>query len=267
MDFNGVLPAMVPEGTYRAEDGLLHCSSCGHPRQLWFEFQGERMKVPCACGCVLREDPEADARRRRDDARAARCFKDAKGRGQTFEADDGRYGAEQMKLCKRWIDKLPGALDDPENPDFPLGLLLFGEPDAGKTFAANCIANAALEKGMTAVVRSVPWLLAQDIDERPSAIRQMQEADLLVLDDLGAERGTDYAKEIVYSVVDERYKARKLMVVTTNLLNSELADAQDMRDRRSYNRLLEVCYPLRFDTGRRRYSKSTIEAMRAAIIS
>lgn len=252
------------KNTYLAEDGLLHCNDCNEPRQCYVDYQGKRLKMPCTCSCNEMPDYYAEQQKQQEQERINRAFRDSKSREQTFDADDGKFGQKQMATCKNWISKLPDAL---ENPDFPHGLLLFGDPDGGKTFAASCIANAALDKGMAVVMRSVPWLLAQDIDARPAIIEQMQRADLLVLDDLGAERGTDYAKEIVYTVIDERYKAGKLIVVTTNLVNSELANAADIRDKRTFNRLLEVCYPLRFDTGRKRYTRTSIAAMEAAINS
>lgn len=252
------------QGATKADDGVFYCDTCGKPRSCVVNYQGRDYTMPCSCDCHPVFDAKAEEKQREEDKRKAAAFVDSQSLKRTFSSDDGKFGPEQMETCRKWIEKLPKGL---ENPDYPHGLLLFGAPDAGKTFAATCIANAALDKGMKVISRSVPWLLAQDIDERPAIIQQMISAELLVLDDLGAERGTDYAKEIVYTVIDERYKNGALTVVTTNLSNQELANAADLRDRRSYNRLLEFCLPLRFDTGRKRFTATSIAAMKAAINS
>ena len=89
----------------------------------------------------------------------------------------------------------------------------------------------------------------------------MLSCDLLILDDLGAERTTPFAQEFVYAVVDGRYNARKPMVVSTNLTRSELVHTPDITQQRIYNRVLEVCYPLEFKTGRKRSTKERYAAM------
>lgn len=74
----------------------------------------------------------------------------------------------------------------------------------------------------------------------------MNSASLVILDDLGAERNTDYALEIVYNVIDSRYRSRKPMIITTNLTLSEMQNPPDIRYSRIYDRIFEVCYPVEF---------------------
>ena len=71
--------------------------------------------------------------------------------------------------------------------------------------------------------------------------------DLLILDDLGAERDTSFGKERAFDVINRRRLTGKPMIVTTNLPLSTMQKAQDMGDRRIYDRILEVCVPIRFD--------------------
>ena len=70
--------------------------------------------------------------------------------------------------------------------------------------------------------------------------------DLLILDDLGAERSTDYALEQVYNIVDSRYRAGLPVIYTTNLTLEELKNPADMRYARIYDRVLEKCFPVEF---------------------
>ena len=67
---------------------------------------------------------------------------------------------------------------------------------------------------------------------------------LLIIDDFGMERGTKYALEQIYSIVDSRYRSRKPLIVTTNLTLDEIRHPQDTPHARIYDRLLEICVPI-----------------------
>lgn len=66
---------------------------------------------------------------------------------------------------------------------------------------------------------------------------------LLVIDDFGMERGTEYALEQVYNIVDSRYRSRKPLIVTTNLTLDEIRHPHTAHAR-IYDRLLEMCVPV-----------------------
>ena len=74
-------------------------------------------------------------------------------------------------------------------------------------------------------------------------------AGLLILDDLGAERNTSFDKERVFDVINRRRLTGKPMLVTINLPLSTMQKAQDIGDRRIYDRILEVRVPIMFDGG------------------
>ena len=67
---------------------------------------------------------------------------------------------------------------------------------------------------------------------------------LLIIDDFGMERGTEYALEPIYNIVDSRYRSRKPLIVTTNLTLDEIRHPQDTAHARIYARLLEMCIPV-----------------------
>ena len=73
-----------------------------------------------------------------------------------------------------------------------------------------------------------------------------EDYDLLILDDLGAERGTEYALEQVFAVIDARYRSRKPLIVTTNLTLNALKHPDDLAHARIYDRILEICAPILF---------------------
>ena len=67
---------------------------------------------------------------------------------------------------------------------------------------------------------------------------------LLIIDDFGMERGTEYALEQIYNIVDSRYRSRKPLIVTTNLTLDEIRHPQDTAHARIYGRLLAMCVPI-----------------------
>ena len=76
---------------------------------------------------------------------------------------------------------------------------------------------------------------------------------MLIIDDLGSERSTDFAIERVYNIVDSRYRSKKPMILTTNLSLQEMKDTEDLRLARIYDRVFEVCYPMQFTGKSMRY--------------
>lgn len=216
------------------------CPKCGHPVER-VVYDGTRsVKVPVKCRCASLE------------ARAETAFVAPEMRLMDFAHDDGKYGGDLVDKCRRYAATLPAQRN---------GLLLFGPPDSGKTFLACCIANEALDRGMRVACRSMPWVLSRRYDEVPTAVRLLTDAELLVLDDLGAERTSSFGKETVYSIVDMRYQLHRPTIVTSNLTREQLAGEGDVADRRTYNRILGMCRPLKVDTGRHRMTRDVYAEM------
>ena len=78
------------------------------------------------------------------------------------------------------------------------------------------------------------------------------DCDLLIIDDLGTERNTDYGLEKVYNVIDSRYLAGKPLILTTNLMLTDMKENTDTRYKRIYDRILERCVPVKIDGVSRR---------------
>ena len=137
-----------------------------------------------------------------------------------------------------------------------IGLLLFGNVGTGKSYAAGCIANALIERMITVLYISMSDVVNRMHDisisgnfgaDRNTYLQQLMRPDLLILDDLGAERNTSYGKERVFDVVNRRLLSRKPMIITTNIALSVMQKATELDDRRIYDRILEVCVPILFD--------------------
>ena len=100
---------------------------------------------------------------------------------------------------------------------------------------------------MTNFARILNTLAGMHSEDRNLFIDSMNRYSLLIIDDLGMERNSEFALEQVFHVIDSRYRSRKPLIVTTNLTLTELNTPADMAHRRIYDRILERCVPIRMN--------------------
>lgn len=228
-------------GDYR-QNGLLYCGKCHTQKQCRVNLMGKEDIVSCLCKCASeRLEAEDRAMKRREEmgrinSLRVRGIHDKAAREYTF---DKAEQTEEIVKCRKYVDRWPEMLDS------NIGLMFWGAVGNGKTFAASCIANALIDRGIPVLVTSFPRILNAGWD-KSEIISQMSRFPLMVIDDLGTERKSEYAQEIVYSVVDERYKAGKPLIVTTNLTYAEIKSEEEMSYQRIYSRILEMCTPFQF---------------------
>ena len=128
-----------------------------------------------------------------------------------------------------------------------IGLLLWGGVGTGKSFLAGCIANALMAQEVPVRMTNFAHILnelSNSFSGRNEVVDRLCRYPLLIIDDFGMERGTEYALEQIYNVVDSRYRSRKPLIVTTNLTLDEIRHPQDTAHARIYDRLLEMCVPI-----------------------
>ena len=258
------------ENEYTGRDGLRYCRKCNEPTQYRIVFMGRERIVPCLCTCGKKEFERekletAERDRLYEIARMkAAGIQDRHLRDWTFaKAEDTPVIRMAQNYVKNW--KRVKA----EN----LGLLFWGDVGTGKSYAAACIANALLEMRIPVLMTNFSKMLNQMgglySEERFSYISSLSGFSLLIIDDLGIERSTDYAKEQVYSIIDERYKSGLPVIVTTNLTIEDLRCPMQLADARIYSRILEMCTPVHVTGSDRRTAagKSKQEIMKEVLFS
>ena len=131
------------------------------------------------------------------------------------------------------------------------GLLFWGDVGTGKTFIAACIANALIDQGVpvmmtnfSRVLSDLPGLFSGN---RNRYIDSFNRYPLLIIDDLGVERSSEFALEQVFNIVDGRYRAKLPLIVTTNLTLQEMKHPDNLARARIYDRVLERCIPVRIN--------------------
>ena len=140
------------------------------------------------------------------------------------------------------------------------GLLFYGDPGVGKTHLAIALMKEAIRrKGARAVfyeTRELLKLVRDTYNNQVEAteldvLRPVLEADLLVLDDLGREKKSEWVEETLGLVVNTRYSERRTTVVTTNLQDVDNTDPSSVALQlglRIRSRLLEMCEWLEIDS-------------------
>lgn len=135
-----------------------------------------------------------------------------------------------------------------------MGYLFWGPVGTGKSYLAACIANALLEQEATVKMTNFNTIL-NDLfaaEDKTEYIRVLNGYELLIIDDLGVERSSEYALENIFSVIDWRCRLEKPLIITTNLPLVQLKQETKIEKKRIYDRILERCIPVKIDGVSRR---------------
>jgi DNA replication protein DnaC len=234
------------------------CPKCGGSGWIIVERAHVSGAEPCECRS------EGIAGRMEERAQIPPLYSHASFENFTL-ASDNPMALRDLKTIllavKRYADDFP-------NETRP-GLLLIGEPGTGKTHLAVAALRRILEKGFECLFCDYQNLLDRirsgyDVSSNSSdreAYRVALDAEVLLLDDLGAHRVTDWVEDTVTSIVTYRCNNRKPLIATTNLPDADAGSAMHQKsalgvpeyrmtlgDRigsRARSRLFEMCTVIR----------------------
>ena len=233
----------VSENVY-IKDGLLHCSICHSPTQTRIKhpFTQEERIVGCVCACVIKKKAAEAERERQEEIEREKmkCFAETNMKSWTFENDDGK-NEKITNAMKNYVKNFAEFKREGK------GLLLHGTVGTGKTYFAACIANALIDEGYTVTMTNFAKITNKLFgmkEGKQEYIDSLNKCSLLVIDDLGAERSTEYMQEMIFNIIDARYRSGLPFIITTNLLIDEIKKPQDIAYSRIYDRILERCFPV-----------------------
>lgn len=234
------------------------CKVCGEQTEKEMDFplmdgSGATKKriVHCMCRCEREKKEAKDCRMAYEDKqRQINNLKqlsllDAKFKRVRFSSYQVNQESKRVfGIAKRYVENFSEMYEKNQ------GMLFWGDVGTGKSYTAAAIANELMERLQPVIMTSFVKLL-QDMQgfdgDDGKYILRLNQAKLLIIDDLGAERGTDYALEKVYDIIDSRYRSRKPAIFTTNLTMRQMKECADIRYNRIYDRVFEMCYPVKFD--------------------
>jgi len=198
----------------------------------------EDVARPCDC---------REQRLRRGRSKGVASVIPPKFRGVSFDRPPVSDMARDFQ-AKAAVDEVRRYMDDMDtNIARGKGVWLFGGPGTGKTTLAMLISKRALELGHSVAIYSLPKLLARirrTYDSEPGGdsylafFERLTAVDLLHIDDLGAEKRSDWVLEQLYALVNERYESERSILVTTNLDEGAL---KEQIGSRTVSRLVEMC--------------------------
>lgn len=236
--------------TKESEFKLETCPKCGKPINKKIRILNKTMIVPVICECRKKdiEEKEKIQANKEKQIRLQQIMNnslmDEKFKNSKFKNWDFNKGTKKMydignKYVKRFKDMKKESI----------GLLIYGEPGNGKTHTATCIANELIIKMVPVVCVSINALLDRIKDTynrfgnegEDTVLKSLVNADLLIIDDLGTEQNTDWSRTRIYNILDSRYRNGLPLIITTNLPLNEL---QNRYEKRTYDRLLEMCTPV-----------------------
>lgn len=243
----GVRYSFDPETEYM-KDGHAYCKTC-HERKdgevkslmdMKFIFKNN-----CKCDRERFEKQKQREKEQEIERLKRSCFISMSQWAYTFDNYKGEKDKSYI-IAKNYVKEYEQMKK--EN----IGLLFCGTVGSGKTYLACCIANALIEEYMIRVkIRNFAQIINDlqksgfDLDKN-KYIESLTNVSVLILDDLGIERDTSYAKEQVYNIVNSRYLKKKPTIFTTNLPYEKIQNSDDgVEYERIYSRIIEMCIPVK----------------------
>ena len=203
-------------------EGNPNCSLCGGSGWKTVERDGISAAEPCECALAGR------ARRLEEKASIPPLYENASFDNFSIASPNpvtSRILAEAITSARSYVREFPFNTRK-------RGLLLIGDPGTGKTHLAVAVLRALLGRGFEGAFFLYPHLLEQIRDSYDKSsgatlresYRVALDCDILVLDDLGAHRVSEWVEDTITSIITHRCNYEKPLIATTNLRDPEAGD-------------------------------------------
>ncbi|WAH39199.1 ATP-binding protein [Alicyclobacillus dauci] len=218
--------------------GAKRCT-CPEAQEHWRKFD-ERLKAE-------EEFRLENERRERIRALFTQSLLPERWKTRTFEAfqvtPENRQAYEMAKAYARDFE-----------PSSPHGLILSGRVGRGKTHLCAAIAMELLSREHSVIFGTVTNLLAQirntysdDKETELKVFQRLTRCRLLVIDELGKEKVTEWVEQTVYEIINTRYEHNKPILVTTNMDVFKLPQKYPNNGEAILSRILEMCRGVQMD--------------------
>lgn len=156
---------------------------------------------------------------------------------RTFDNFDTSVNGKAYEVCKRYVDQ---KVYDTEK----CGLIICGGYGTGKTHLAASIANSMIDKGVPVLFDTYGGHLEKlkaefNSNSTPKYLNLMRSVDMLILDDVGKEKQTEWSQSMMFDILNHRYENMKPTIITSNFNSHEL---ERYFGEACYSRLIETCH-------------------------
>ncbi|QGG47041.1 ATP-binding protein [Heliorestis convoluta] len=163
---------------------------------------------------------------------------------QTFESFDLTWYKEQrdglalaqkmdkvLALCRNFAREVIAGKRQKD-------LLFYGAVGTGKTHLSSAIANAVLAEGKSVVYRTISQIITtiyeakfdfQNQGRQPEVLKGLRQADLVIIDDLGTEKTTEFVVQELFELINDRQRMGKPLLISTNMALRDLPSRYSMR--------------------------------------
>lgn len=229
---------------------LRTCNKCGHAIEKNIDLLGVIRRVPIVCECKKKELQEKELKQLNTEKQIRlgqiinNSLMDKEFMKKTFENWDHKLGSEKIfKITKNYADNFKKMKTE------KVGLIIYGDPGNGKTYSTAAIANELIKKFIPVTCVSVNSLLERiklnyntwGNEGEDAILKALDNAELLIIDDLGTEQPTEWSISKIYNIIDSRYRKGLPFIITTNV---ELDKLKARYHNRTYDRILEMCVPV-----------------------
>ena len=214
-------------------DGLQYCKVCGEAKEVFFPkggFMGmKKHSRQCACDRKAYEEEQKYFKDKEHRELVSRntsiCFDESRMEEWTFENAD--MSDAVMHKAKKYVDNWE------EMKRNHIGCLFWGPVGTGKSFIAGCIANELLKQEVMVKMTNFNTIIDDifPLADKTEYINALASYQLLIIDDLGVERNSEYALGIIFSVIDRRIRSGRPLIIATNLPLSQIK-SETMLDKR-----------------------------------
>lgn len=238
------------EGSYYiGEDGLKHCSICDGALEARIPWPWGSKMESIMCRCQI-DKYNADMAALKTDETSLQILRYTSINRKlnpwisdaTFKKDNGSQ--PKLSFCKEYAKNFEDKLKRGS------GMILLGSCGTGKSFGAACILNAVLAQGYRALMISIEKIAEQaeeaGFDRKGEYFDDLMNIPLLIIDDLGTARETEYMMEITNRVISDRDKSMKPLIVTTNITYDEIKNPRTDDWARIWSRINARAIPINF---------------------
>ncbi len=227
------------------KSGLIFCKRCKTAREAIINHKGETYKVNINCKCQQDRLKKAEEKQRIW-SNQSKNIKGLDDLGLDISILT-KYGFKDDDKSKPTVSKY--IAEYVRNFEYNLkhnrGILFSGSVGTGKTFYSRIIGNELHKRGYLILPLRITDLMKlysnlKNSEKTQRLERMLKTYDLVIIDDLGAERQTEFATEKIFDVFDIRYEAEKPLIVTTNLTNEDINNSS-IEVARIFDRITSMC--------------------------